>query len=187
MQCSSYIATSLDGFIAKADGSLDWLDQANALVPEGADCGYAQYMASVDVIVMGRKTFETVLSFGAWPYDKPVYVVSRQWHSLPAHAPATARLWNDTPAALTAHLQAHGVRSVYVDGGQLVQPFISAQLLDEITITRIPLLLGTGIALFGPLPAGTASVAARHLHTRSYDCGFVQSHYALDYAQEPQP
>lgn len=187
MKCSSYIASSLDGFIAKADGSLDWLDQANASVPDGEDCGYAQYMASVDVIVMGRKTFETVLSFNTWPYDKPVYVVSRQWRSLPATAQATVRLWSDTPAALTAHLQANGVRSAYVDGGQLIQSFISAQLLDEITITRIPVLLGTGTSLFGPLPAGAATVTAQHLHTRSYDFGFVQSHYALDYSEKPGP
>ena len=186
MKCSSYIATSLDGFIAKTDGSLDWLDQANATVPEGEDCGYAQYMASVDVIVMGRKTFETVLSFGTWPYSKPAYVLSRQWRSLPTNAPVTASLWSDTPAALKAYLHKNGVRSAYIDGGQLIQSFINAQLLDEITITRIPVLLGTGIALFGPLPTGTAALCTQHLHTRSYDFGFVQSHYALRYAQEPQ-
>ena len=186
MKCSSYIATSLDGFIAKTDGSLDWLDQANATVPEGEDCGYTQYMASVDVIVMGRKTFETVLSFGSWPYSKPVYVLSRQWSGLPASAPATAQLWSGPPAALQTHLKKNGVRGAYIDGGQLIQSFISAQLLDEITITRIPVLLGSGIALFGPLPAGRTALCTQHLHTRSYDFGFVQSHYALRYAQEPQ-
>ena len=184
MKCSSYIATSLDAFIAKADGSLDWLDQANATVPEGEDCGYAQYMASVDVIAMGRKTFETVLSFGSWPYGKPVYVLSRKWQSLPDDTPATVRLWTDTPQALATHWQTNGVRNAYIDGGQLIQSFIQAQLLAEITVTRIPVLLGQGIPLFGPLPAGTPQVQARHLHTSSYPFGFVQSQYALDYSAE---
>ena len=181
VKCGSYIATSLDGFIAKTDGSLDWLDQANATVPDGEDCGYAQYMASVDVIAMGRKTFETVLSFGSWSYDKPVYVLSRQWQALPAGAPATVRLWTDTAQALAAHWQASGVRSAYIDGGLLIQSFIQAQLLAEITFTRIPVLLGQGIALFGPLPAGMSQVQAQHLHTSSYPFGFVQSQYALVY------
>lgn len=186
MQCSSYIATSLDGFIAKTDGSLDWLNAANATVPEGEDCGYAQYMAGVDVILMGRKTFETVLSFGAWPYDKPVYVLSRQWNALPAGAPATAQLWKGSLPALSAHLAASGVRAAYVDGGQLIQSFINAQLLDAITITRIPVLLGSGLPLFGPLADGCSTVAAQHLQTRSYDFGFVQSDYRLHYAAAGQ-
>jgi dihydrofolate reductase len=182
MQCSSFIATSLDGFIAKTDGSLDWLNAANATVPEGEDCGYAQYMAGVEVILMGRKTFETVLSFGAWPYDKPVYVVSHQWSALPAAAPATAQLWKDSLPALCTHLAASGVRAAYVDGGQLIQSFINAQLLDKITITRIPVLLGSGLPLFGPLADGTSTVTAQHLQTRSFEFGFVQSDYRLEYA-----
>ncbi len=186
MKCSSYIATSLDGFIARVDGSLDWLDQANATVPESEDCGYAQYMASVDAIVMGRKTFETVLSFTPWPYEKPVYVLSKQWRSLPPSAPAHVHLWSDTPIALMTHLQTQDMHSAYIDGGQLIQSFINAQLLSEITITRIPVLLGTGTPLFGPLAADTPQIATRHLHTQGYDFGFVQSRYALDYVKEPQ-
>ena len=138
-------------------------------------------MQGIDALVMGRNTYETVRGFTPWPYDKPVYVVSRQWSALPGGAPATAQLWKSSLPALRSHLAASGVRAAYVDGGQLIQSFINARLLDEITITRIPVLLGSGLPLFGPLADDCNTVAAQHLQTRSYDFGFVQSDYRLEY------
>ena len=147
-KCSVFIATSLDGFISRRDGSIDWLNEANAVVPEGEDCGYAQFMSSVDALVMGRNTFEQVLSFGAWPYGStPVVVLSRQLKSLPGNVPATVTLSADDPATLVQRLSTEGLEHLYIDGGLTIQSFLSAGLIDEIIITTIPIILGAGKAI----------------------------------------
>jgi dihydrofolate reductase len=176
--CRVFIATSLDGFIARPDGSIDWLERANALVPEGEDCGYGAFMASVDALVMGRKTFDTVLAMQPWPYgDKPVYVLSRSLSALPAGTPPSVQLAHDAPAALVAKAAGHGHRSLYVDGGAVIQSFLAAGLIAELTITVIPVLLGAGRPLFGPLPG---DMSLRLLGCKAYPFGFVQKHYALE-------
>ncbi|MGL4576567.1 MAG: dihydrofolate reductase family protein [Burkholderiaceae bacterium] len=177
--CTScvFIATSLDGYIARLDGSIDWLDHANTVVPPGEDFGYAQFMADVDALVMGRNSFEQVLSFDPWPYaDKPVIVLSTQWSVLPAGAPATATLSCESPAQLLTRLAAQGMRRVYVDGGVTIQRFLAAGLVEEMTITQIPVLLGAGRPLFGLLPA---DVWLEHVATHAYPFGFVQSTYRV--------
>lgn len=179
MPCYAYIATSLDGFIARPDGGLDWLDGAQARIPPPEDCGYADFIQGIDALVMGRNTYDKVHSFTPWPYDKPVYVMSRTLKALPG-APAGVQLFNGTPAELVAHAARQGQPRLYVDGGLTVQSFIAAGLLDEITITRVPVLLGEGLHLFGPLAAGQTAVQLRHLATYSWDFGLVQSRYALE-------
>jgi len=88
MKTSVYVGASLDGFIARCDGSMDWLNEAQSLVPEGEDCGYKAFMASVDTLIMGRKTFEQVLTFGPWHYgDTPVVVLSHNPVTIPSHLP----------------------------------------------------------------------------------------------------
>ena len=181
MPCYAYIATSLDGFIARPDGGLDWLDAAQARITPPEDCGYADFMHGIDALVMGRNTYEKVRGFTPWPYDKPVYVLSRTLKELP-DAPAGVQLFRGTPAELVAHAAAQGQPRLYVDGGLTLQSFIVAGLLDEITMTRIPVLLGEGLPLFGPLGSGQTAVQLRHLATRSWDFGLVQSHYALENA-----
>ncbi|TQV80039.1 dihydrofolate reductase [Exilibacterium tricleocarpae] len=173
---SVYIATSLDGFIARENDDLDWLDAANATVPEGEDCGYQDFMSSVDALVMGRSSYEKVLSFGAWPYDKPVTVLSRNSLDIPAAISHRVFHSNETPAALHQRLSQQGVRRLYVDGGITIQRFLSAGLIDDITITVIPVILGSGKPLFGPLEK---DIALRHVATKTYDCGFVQSTYTV--------
>lgn len=176
-RCSVFIATSLDGFIARSDGRIDWLNDANALVPPGEDCGFAEFLSSVDALVMGRNTFEQVLSFPEWPYgSKPVVVLSHSLRSLPAQAPATVILSAESPAALAERLSAEGLRHLYVDGGGTIQSFLMANLIDAITITVIPVLLGSGKPLFGPLQS---DVHLQLLTNRAYDCGFVQSTYLV--------
>lgn len=175
--CAAFLATSLDGYIARPDGALDWLDAANATVPAGEDCGYAEFMAGVDALVMGRATFDTACGFPQWPYGAtPVLVWSDTLAALPPQAPPTVRLHPGPPAALVDAAAAQGWRRLYVDGGRTVQAFLAAGLLDEITVTVVPVLLGQGRPLFGPLPA---DVALRHLATRSWPFGFVQSRYAV--------
>ncbi len=173
---SVFIATSLDGFIARPDGSLDWLTGAT---DPTEDHGYADFMAGIDALVMGRNTFEKVLTFGEWPYPgRRVVVFSRTLvrQALPAALADVVELFSGSMAELAEHLERSGARSVYVDGGQLIQGFLRAGLIAEITLTRIPVLLGSGIPLFGPLPQ---DVRFEHVHTRSYENGFVQGTYRV--------
>ncbi len=176
-RCSVFIAASLDGFIARRDGRIDWLERANQRVPAGEDCGYAQFMSGIDALVMGRRTFALARSFPEWPYGKtPVIVLSRRLRTLPRGVPDTVRLSRQAPAALVARLAARGLRRLYIDGGVTIQRFLAAGLIDEITITTIPVLLGAGRPLFGRLPK---DLALEHLSTHAFDFGFVQSRYRV--------
>lgn len=171
--CRVFIATSLDGFIARNDGSIDWLSAIDPLVPPGEDMGYAAFMANVDALVMGRGTFETAMSFTPWPYGTtPVVVLSRQLGALPDNAPPTVQLHHGPPPALVADLAAQGLHRLYVDGGLTIQAFLEHQLIDELTITTIPVLIGSGKPLFGALPA---DVPLQHVSTRAYEFGLVQT------------
>jgi dihydrofolate reductase len=174
---SVYIATSLDGYIARRDGSLDWLDEANATAPEGEDFGFRTFMESVDTIVMGRKTYEKILSFGQWSYgETPVVVLSRNVISFPKELPEEVSHSSETPRDLLDRLSGNGVKHVYVDGGATIQGFLADGLVDEITVTVIPVILGGGISLFGPLEE---DVQLTHVRTRAFAFGFVQSVYSV--------
>jgi len=176
-KCSVFIATSLDGYIAWIDGGIDWLEQANTLVPKGEDCGYGEFMATMDALVMGRHTFELAMSFSDWPYGQtPVCVLSSRMTTLPRDAPSTVSLSKEMPLALVARLAAQGMKHLYIDGGVTIQRFLASALIDEVIITRIPVLLGSGRPLFGPL---TQDVHLEHIATRAYDFGFVQSKYQV--------
>jgi dihydrofolate reductase len=177
IKASVFIATSLDGFIARPDGTIDWLNQANAVVPPGEDCGYKAFIETVDVLVMGRNTFEQVLSFVEWPYGTlRVVVLSRRGIAVPETLKPTVSTSAEPPELLSTRLAAEGARHLYVDGGQTIQSFLNAGLLHEITITVIPILLGAGIPLFGPLQS---DIALKHVSTHAYPFGFVQSKYSV--------
>jgi dihydrofolate reductase len=176
-KASVFIATSLDGFIARPDGSIDWLNQANATLPEGEDCGYTSFMETIDGIIMGRNTFEQVLTFGEWAYgDKQVVVLSRKGVAIPEALKKTVSASTEAPEVLVERLSAAGAQHLYVDGGQTIRSFLNAGLLNELTITVIPILLGTGKSLFGTLKA---DIVLRHMSTHTYDFGFVQSKYSV--------
>jgi dihydrofolate reductase len=144
-----FIATSLDGYIARPDGGLDWLA---AFQGEG-DNGYGDFISGIDAIVMGRGTYQTVLGFGEWPYALPVVVMSRTLDpdDLPSALQGKVEITADSPEALARRLGERGPRRIYVDGGQVVQSFLSAGLVTDMAIFRMPVLLGKGIPLFGPL------------------------------------
>lgn len=172
MPASVFIATSLDGFIARQDGALDWLPADG-----GEPHGYDEFIATVDAIVMGRKTFETVLSFDAWPYGtKPVVVLSTRPSGLKAPDGAVCDMMTGTPHEIVARLSARGMTHLYVDGGVTIRRFLEAGLIQRLIITRIPVLLGSGIPLFGPLPH---DVRFEHVATRAYPSGLVQSEYVI--------
>jgi len=172
MKASVFIATSLDGFIARENGGIDWLP-AN---PEPH--GYDEFIASVDAIVIGRKTFETVLAFGGWFYGKTLVVVlSSRASELKAPEGANCDFMSGDPRDVVAALEQRGIKHVYVDGGVTIQRFLEAGLIQRMIITRIPILLGTGIPLFGPL---SHDVRLTHVATRSFAEGFVQSEYSIE-------
>jgi dihydrofolate reductase len=169
-----FVGTSLDGFIARENGDFDWLTAAGDALGE---TGYDEFFASVDAMVLGRGTFDTVSMFPEWPYaGKRVFVLSRTLLRSDA-----GQTWPDTTVHATLGdvidaLTAEGRRRVYVDGGRTIQSFLRAGLIREITITRAPVLLGSGIPLFGPL---SNDVQLRHMGTRELGAGFVQSSYEV--------
>lgn len=174
MRCSVFIATSLDGFIAREDGAIDWLP-----APEGGgeDYGYTELMRTVDALVMGRNTYELVQTFGSWPYGrKPVVVLSSRRVDLPAPSEGTAEWMADPPDVVVRRLAERGMKRLYVDGGKTIQGFLRAGLITDLVITRIPVLIGTGIPLFGPL---ASDVRLQHTGTASYPSGLVQSRYEV--------
>lgn len=166
-----FIATSLDGFIARPNDDLDWLPPGG-----GEEHGYDAFMATVDALVIGRRTFEKVLTFDSWPYGKkPVFVLST--HPLaPAPPEAVAERMSGAPAELVSQLAARGVQHAYIDGGITIQRFLQAGLIQRLIITRIPVLLGAGIPLFGHLER---DIALSHVRTRALASGMVQSEYMV--------
>jgi dihydrofolate reductase len=176
MRASVYIATSLDGFIARANGDLDWLT-AGESADSSEDYGYQEFLETVDVLVMGRHTYEKVLTFEAWPYgSKPVVVLSSQPVPIPPHLAASVVWLSGPPDAVVQRLAERGARHLYVDGGKTIQRFLAAGCIQQLIITRLPILLGNGIPLFGPL---THEIRLRHIVTRQFANGFVQSQYEV--------
>lgn len=170
-----FIATSIDGFIARPDGTLDWLMQAQAGAPVGEHFGYAAFMARVDALVLGRKSYETVLGFDPWPYaGKPVHVLTRQPAlAVPPALHGSVHVSRDGPAALLRRLGAEGVRCVVLDGGELIQACLAEDRVDRMTVTTVPVLIGQGRRLFGPLPGDRRWVLESARHWAG--CGFVQA------------
>lgn len=176
-KATAFIATSFDGFIARPNGELDWLPGAEGAAETGDDFGYATFFNSIDAIVMGRHTYEKVLTFGVWPYDaKPVFVLSSKNISPPKKLQRRVQVRNLTPAALLDELQMKKMQHIWVDGGKTIQNFLAAGFLHRLIITRIPVIIGEGIPLFGPVPA---DCHLRHIKTEAFKNGFVQSHYAV--------
>jgi dihydrofolate reductase len=171
VKASVFIATSLDGFIARRDGGLDWL-------PADAEPhGYEEFIATVDAIVIGRKTFEVVLAFESWPYGtRPVVVLSSTPSAWTAPAAAACEFMTGSPVEIVEQLSDRGYNHLYVDGGITIQRFLDAGLIQRIVITRIPVLLGDGIPLFGRLGH---DIPLRHIGTRAFPSGMVQSEYIV--------
>lgn len=179
IKCSVYIATSLDGYIAREDGDIDWLNAANSTVTEGEDCGYHAFMRNIDILVMGRKTYETVRTFEEWPYgDQEVIVLSSQYLNIPGHLSKTVSHSSETPLELCERLGKTGKHNLYIDGGITIQHFLKAGLITDITITTIPIIIGRGTPLFSQLDLGQ-DIALKLVESKSYDFGFVQSKYEV--------
>lgn len=169
---SVFIGTSLDGFIARRNGEFDFLPEGG-----GESHGYDEFFASVDTLVIGRKTFETVLAFATWPYgNKRVVVLSSKPVDFSAVRGGVVEQMGGPPTEIVAKLAASGAHHLYVDGGITIQRFLRAGLIQRLIITRVPVLIGEGIPLFGVLPR---DVQLQHVATQQYPSGLVKSEYRV--------
>ena len=163
-----YIAVSLDGCIARADGSIDWLD---AMQLPGEDYGYAEFFAAIDTIVLGRATSDRVLTFGDWPFaGRKVVVLTHR----PLASKHGERGHDGALVPLLRSLAAAGARRVYLDGGEAIRQGLRDDLVDEMTLSTVPILLGDGRPLFD---RGLPESGWTLLSTRGFASGLVQSSY----------
>jgi dihydrofolate reductase len=172
MLASVFIGTSVDGFIARLSGTYDFLP------PDGGEPhGYEEFIRSIDTLVIGRKTFETMLAFPEWPYaGKNVVVLSSRPLDLSRVRGHQVKHMAGQPAEIVARLEAGGARSVYVDGGETIQRFLRAGLIQRLIVTRVPVLIGEGISLFGAVPR---DIKLEHVTTHAYASGLVKSEYRI--------
>lgn len=171
MTASVFVGISVDGFLARPNGDIDWLPEA----PEPH--GYDEFIASVDAIVLGRKSFEKVLTLGPWAYgDKRVVVLSTRPVDLSAAIGGVVEQMSGPPADIVSRLAQSGAHHLYIDGGITIQNFLRAGLIQRLVITRVPVLIGEGIPLFGALPR---DIRLGHIATRHYPSGLVQSEYEV--------
>ena len=175
---SVFLGMSVDGFIARPDGDITFLtggDPGGGPPDdgEGGDFGFGEFVAGVDAVLMGRSTYAFIRPFDEWPYQgRPVHVLST---TLEPGADDRITVHRSLDEAVTA-LSAAGYRSVYVDGGRTVHDFLAAGLIGELTLSRVPVLIGTGHTPFGAFPA---DIALEHVGTRSFPGGMVQSTYRV--------
>ena len=175
MKCSVFLATSIDGYIASEDGSIDWLDQANANVPASEDCGFSNFLDTVDYLIMGRKTFEQVIGFGEWPYGEiNVIVMTSQPNIIPVKISKTVSQSNEDIQSLYDRIKHTGAQRLYIDGGATVNSFLKAGLVDDITLTQVPVLIGKGISLFAE-----GVLKLKLIASRSWNFGFVQNEFLV--------
>jgi dihydrofolate reductase len=172
MTASVFIGTSVDGFIARPNDDLDFLPPGG-----GEPHGYNEFIATVDAIVIGRKTFEKVLTLGPWAYGrKRVVVLSSRPLDLSAAVGGVVEQMSGPPAEIVSRLAASDVHHLYIDGGVTIQGFLRAGLIQRLIITRVPVLIGEGVPLFGTVPR---DIPLRHVATRHYPSGLVQSEYQV--------
>ena len=172
MKRSVFCGVSVDGFLARPDDTLDFL-HAGEQVPHG----FEEFFGSVDVMVIGRKTYEFVVGYGEWLYGKkPVVVLSRRSLDFSWIKNGAVERMSAEPAEIVQRLEARGFQHAYVDGGVTIQRFLAAGLIDRLIVTRVPVLIGAGIPLFGPVPH---DISLRHVATRTYQGGLVQSEYEI--------
>jgi dihydrofolate reductase len=171
MKTIVYIGTSLDGFIARKDGDIDWLTQ---FADDEAIHAYEEFMKRIDAIVIGRGTFDKVLTFSSWPYDKKVFVLSNSIKQLPDTLRDKVILLSMKPEELLSYLSRMGFSSIYVDGGKVIQDFLLKDLIDEMIIAKAPILIGSGISLFNYMDT---DLPFKHIRTVVQSNGLVRSYY----------
>lgn len=186
MKCSVFIASSVDGYIATSDGGVDWLDstgKADAPMGADADMGFEDFIASVDCLIMGRNTLEKLSSFELepeqWPYgDLPILALSLTRNKAPGNLEGMVEMVNSEILDLVTRLESDGFQHAYIDGGATITSFLNRGLINEMTITYAPVLLGEGIPLFGKL---SRPVKLKNIRTVTYPNEFFQIKYEVGY------
>jgi dihydrofolate reductase len=168
-----YIATSLDGYIARLDGSIDWLTELP--VPEGVDYGYPAFIETIDTVVLGRKTYEDVLGFDVdWPYSDYNCVVITKRQNYEASTPRTTVI-NDISTQTVEQIKALGTKDVWVTGGgEIISEFLNLDEIDSMVVTIVPVILGSGRPLF---TNKAQEKQLKHISTETFDSGFVNLIY----------
>lgn len=171
VRCSVFLAVSLDGFIAREDGAIDWL---SVVERPGEDYGFGAFFASTDTLVVGRKTYEVALGFPEWPWGSKRVIVLTSRSLAARHGES---FFAGTPSELLAHAEAAGAKHVYVDGGVVVRDFLAAGLVDDLTLSVVPLVLGKGTPLWGPLPPTMGDLRLALRASKTFASGLVQLVY----------
>jgi len=171
MKTTVYIGTSLDGFIARKDGDIDWLTR---FANDEAIHAYEEFMSGIDAIVIGRGTFEKVLTFPSWPYEKKAFVLSTSIKQVPDILREKITVLSMKPKELLNYLSGNGFSSIYVDGGKVIQEFLKEDLIDKLIISKVPVLIGSGIPLFDYLDT---DLQFKHIQTQVSSNGLVRSYY----------
>lgn len=171
MKTTAYIGTSLDGFIARKDGAIDWLVQFEN---HEINQSYTEFISEIDAMVIGRGTFEKVLTFPFWPYEQQVFVLSNHTYQIPDSLKEKVILLSMEPKVLLGYLSEKEYSNICIDGGNVIQSFLKENLIDELIITKVPILIGSGIPLFGQLDT---DLLFKHIHTNVYSNGLVKSQY----------
>lgn len=166
---SIYIATSIDGYIARKDNSLDWLDRVGGF---DEDYGFEKLLGSIDALIIGRKTYEVATTVPE-PYPgKRVVVLSKSLGSVRSDM----ELYQGDLGELVRKLHKEGIKHIWVDGGSTISQFLSSKLVDEMTLSIIPVILGSGIPLFQVI---TKEIPFRLISSQGYRSGLVQLHYEI--------
>lgn len=171
MKTSIYIGTSIDGYIAREDGSIDWLENYNN---NEIFKNYSEFIKKIDAVIIGKGTFEKVLTFPSWPYDKMVFVLSSSIKKLSNNIKGKAEVISMKPKEVLNILNSRNFTTVNIDGGKVIQSFLRDDCIDEMIISKVPVLLGKGIPLFSQLDS---ELLFNHIGTNVYSNGLVMSRY----------
>lgn len=186
MNCSVYIATSADGYIATLDGSVDWLHTAGnseADMGDNQDMGFDRFIKSIDCMIMGRKCMEMISSMDLtpeqWPYGNThIIVLSNTVTEPPENLSGKIEMYSGDIHVLIKKLENKGFKHAYIDGGSTITSFINLKLIDKMTITKVPVLLGEGIPLFGKI---NQNVKLENSEATAFPNEFIQIKYDVTY------
>lgn len=187
MKCSVFIATSADGYIATAEGSVDWLHSAgnqDADMSENPDMGFNDFIASVDCMIMGRKCMETLAAFELppeqWPYGNiKIYVLSHSVKVAPENLRDKVEMYSGDILTLVNRLDGEGYKNAYIDGGATITSFLNHQLINEMIITKAPVVLGNGIPLFGKIDQ---PIELEQASAQAFPNDYIQVRYTVRYS-----
>lgn len=186
MKCSVFIATSADGYIATLDGGVDWLHTAgnpDADMGNNQDMGFSSFVQSVDCMIMGRKCMEVIsgmdLPSEQWPYgDTHIVVLSSTIKEPPENLSGKVKMVSGDILTLIKKLKRSGYTHAYVDGGATITSFLNLKLINRMTITKAPVLLGEGVPLFGRI---TQKVKLKNAQANAFPNEFIQIKYDVEY------